>query len=244
MNQDEESSKKDKAEYKSKRAGEELESDVSKKQKADEQVEVEVDDTTELKNCLEVVPEDEDDVTVDATPLSSRSPSINFNKDDLEDLWKIVKSRFMKKDPVDDMDNLLLRTLNTMFEPQVEDTIWTYQQGLTQVKNWKLYDSCGVYCITMQNVVYYLLVEKTYPLTRNTLHQLWNDVRLQVDYEVEMAYELLRLIRKQLQEGYILYGVTTAQIKLVLLVLTTACAQLLPAGYEDTTVEYLQLLDR
>ncbi|GKB79745.1 hypothetical protein Tco_0946640, partial [Tanacetum coccineum] len=118
-------------------------------------VEVEVDDTEELKNCLEIVPEDEDDVTVDATPL-----------DDLEDLWKIVKSRFIKKDPVDDMDNLLLRTLNTMFEPQVEDTIWTYQQGLTKVKNWKLYDSCG------------------------------NDVRLQVDYEVGMAYELLRLLEK------------------------------------------------
>ncbi|GJT26959.1 hypothetical protein Tco_0907234 [Tanacetum coccineum] len=67
----------------------------------------------------------------------------NFNRDDMEDLWKIVKSRFIKNDPVDDMDNLLLRTLNSMFEPQVEDTIWTYQQGLTLVKNWKLYDSCG-----------------------------------------------------------------------------------------------------
>ncbi|GJZ77798.1 hypothetical protein Tco_0642470 [Tanacetum coccineum] len=204
MDQEVESSKKDEAENKSKRAGEELESDVSKKQKTDEQVEVEVDDTTELKRCLEVVPEDEDDVIVGATPLSSRSPSIvdykihkegkkkyfqiiraygnsknyltfgqmfkNFNRDDLEDLWKIVKSRFMKKDPVDDMDNLLLCTLNAMFEPQVEDTIWTYQQGLTKVKNWKLYDSYGVYCITMQNIVYYLLVEKTYPLNRNTLH--------------------------------------------------------------------------
>ncbi|GKC74321.1 hypothetical protein Tco_1120204 [Tanacetum coccineum] len=164
MDQEEESSKKDKAESKFKRAGEELESNVSKKQKTDEQVYVEVDDTTELKRCLEVVLEDEDDVTVDATPLPSRSPSINFNRDDLEDLWKIVKSRFMKKDLVDDMDNLLLCNLNTMFEPQVEDTIWTYQQGLTQVKNWKLYDSCGVYCITMQNIVYYLLVEKTYLL--------------------------------------------------------------------------------
>ncbi|GJY92708.1 hypothetical protein Tco_0508490 [Tanacetum coccineum] len=66
----------------------------------------------------------------------------NFNRDDLEDLWKIVKSRFIKTDPVDDMDNLLLHTLNTMFELHVEDTIWTYQQGLTKVKNWKLYDSC------------------------------------------------------------------------------------------------------
>ncbi|GJR51147.1 hypothetical protein Tco_1401668 [Tanacetum coccineum] len=161
IDQEVESSKKDEAENRSKRAGEELESDVSKKQKIDEQVKVEVDDTTELKRCLEVVPEDEDDVTVDATPVSSRSPSIvdykihkegkkkyfqiirtnsnsknyltfgqmfkNFNRDDLEDLWKIVKSRFIKKDPVDDMDNLLLCTLNAMFEPQVEDTIWAYQ---------------------------------------------------------------------------------------------------------------------
>ncbi|GJU41125.1 hypothetical protein Tco_1194082 [Tanacetum coccineum] len=186
MNQDEESSKNDKAESKFKRAGEELESDMSKKQKTDEQVEVEVDDTTELKRCLDVVPEDEDDVTVDATPLSSRLPSIvdykihkegkkkhfqiiradgnskyyltfgqmfkNFNRDDLEDMWKIVKSRFMKKDPVDDMDNLLLCTLNTMFEPQVEDTIWTYQQGLTKVKNWKLYDSCGLLLLIAEKV--------------------------------------------------------------------------------------------
>ncbi|GJX96977.1 hypothetical protein Tco_0352775 [Tanacetum coccineum] len=167
MDQEDESSKKDKAERKFKRAGEKLESDVSKKQKTDKQVEVEVNDTIELKICLEVVPEDKDDVTVNATPLSSRSPSINFNRDDSEDLWKIVKSRFIKKDPMDDMDNLLLRTLNTMFEPQVEDTIWTYQQGLTKVKNWKLYDSCG------------------------------NDVRLQVDYEVGMAYELLRNNQKQ-----------------------------------------------
>ncbi|GKG41138.1 hypothetical protein Tco_0470350, partial [Tanacetum coccineum] len=71
MDQDVESSKKDKAENKSKRAGEELESNVSKKQKVAKQVEtkknveVEEDDTKELKNCLEIVPEDEDDVTVD-----------------------------------------------------------------------------------------------------------------------------------------------------------------------------------
>ncbi|GKD97941.1 paired amphipathic helix protein Sin3-like protein 2 isoform X1 [Tanacetum coccineum] len=31
---------------------------------------------------------------------------------------------------------------------------------------------------------------------------MWNDVRLQVDYEVEMAYDLLRLVKRQLREGY------------------------------------------
>nr|GEZ85658.1 hypothetical protein [Tanacetum cinerariifolium] len=32
--------------------------------------------------------------------------------------------------------------------------------------------------------------------------KMWNDVRLQVDYEVKMAYDLLRLVRRQLREGH------------------------------------------
>nr|GEX50776.1 hypothetical protein [Tanacetum cinerariifolium] len=52
------------------------------------------------------------------------------------------------------------------------------------------------------NMMYYLLVKKMYPFTNNILHQLWKDVRLKVDYEVEMAYDLLRLIRRRINEGY------------------------------------------
>ncbi|GJW81103.1 hypothetical protein Tco_0145078 [Tanacetum coccineum] len=48
-----------------------------------------------------------------------------------------------------------------------------------------------------------LLVEKMYPLTKHTLHQMFNDVKLQVDYECEMAFELLVLVKKQLKEGYV-----------------------------------------
>nr|GEZ91540.1 hypothetical protein [Tanacetum cinerariifolium] len=110
--------------------------------------------------------------------------------------WKDVKARFKKAKSVDDKDNLLFQTLKTMFEHHVEDNIWKYQQGTAKVLNWKLLDSYGVYCVTTQNMVYYLLVEKMYSFTRNILHQMWNDVRLQVDYEVEMAYDLLRLIRR------------------------------------------------
>nr|GEV41359.1 hypothetical protein [Tanacetum cinerariifolium] len=58
-----------------------------------------------------------------------------------------------------------------------------------------------------QKMVYYLLVEKLYPYTKNILHQLWNDVRLQVDYEVEMAYDLLRLIRRQINKDIYLHEV-------------------------------------
>nr|GEW16434.1 ribonuclease H-like domain, reverse transcriptase, RNA-dependent DNA polymerase [Tanacetum cinerariifolium] len=183
------------------------------------------------------VPDNDDDVTIKATPLSSKSPTIvdykiykerrksffkiiradgnsqnyltfgkmfkNFNREDLEVLWSIVKARFKKTNPVDDMDNLLFQTLKTMFEHHVEDNICKYQQGTTKVLNWELFYSCGVYCVTTQNMVYYLLVEKMYSFTRNILHQMWNNVRLQVDYEVEMEYDLLRLIRRQISEGYV-----------------------------------------
>nr|GFA31943.1 hypothetical protein [Tanacetum cinerariifolium] len=125
--------------------------EMRKKQKVDENFKLVIDDSEELKKYMEIVPDD---------------------GEDLEVLWAIVKDRLKKEKPVDDMNNLLFRTLKTMFEHHVEDTIWKYQQGLAKVKNWKLFESCG------------------------------SDVRLQVDHDAEMAYDLLRFIRKQLMEGY------------------------------------------
>nr|GEZ96677.1 hypothetical protein [Tanacetum cinerariifolium] len=203
----------DRAVESSKRAGKELEQESAKKQKLDEQVQAIVvdDDTTKLKRCLEIVPKD-DDVTVKATPLSFKSPTIvdykiykegkksyfkiiradrnsqnyltfrmmfkNFNREDLEVLRSIVKERFKKTKQVDDMDNLLFQTLKIMFEHHIKDNLWKYQQRAVKVHNWKLFNSCGVYCVTTKNMVYYLLVEKMYPFTKNILHQLWKDVRL------------------------------------------------------------------
>nr|GEW43027.1 hypothetical protein [Tanacetum cinerariifolium] len=224
---------KDKAVESSKRAGDEIKQESAKRQRLKKE-----DDTAELKRCMEIVPEDDDDdVTIEATPISSKSPTIvdykiykegkksyfkiimadgnsqnyltfgtmfkNFNREDLEVLRSIVKERFKKTKPVDDMDNLLFQTLKTMFEHQIKDSIWKYQQGAVKVYNWKLFDSCGVYCVTTQRMVYYLLVEKMYPFTNNILHQLWKDVRLHVDCEEDMAYDLLRLTRRQIKEGHI-----------------------------------------
>ncbi|GJU56201.1 hypothetical protein Tco_1229915 [Tanacetum coccineum] len=176
-----------------KRAGKELEQESSKKQKLEEDKE-----SKELKQCLEIIPNDGDDVTIDATPLSTKSPTIvdykiykegkksyfqiiradgktqmyltfgkmlkNFNKEDLEVIWSIVKARFKKTELVNYMDNFLLLNLKTMFEHHVEDNVWKNQQGLVK---------------------------------------MFNDVKLQVDYEYEMAFELLRLVKKQLKEGYV-----------------------------------------
>ncbi|GJQ90699.1 hypothetical protein Tco_0001838 [Tanacetum coccineum] len=58
----------------SKRTGEELESDNSKKQKIDENIEAKVDDEAEMKKLMEIVPDDE--VAIDAIPLAIKSPII------------------------------------------------------------------------------------------------------------------------------------------------------------------------
>nr|GFA66362.1 hypothetical protein [Tanacetum cinerariifolium] len=123
-------------------------------------------EATELKKCFEIVPDDEDDVNINATPLSSVSSTIieykihkegrksyfqiiradgnsqmyysfskmlkNYNREDLEVLWKIVKDRFKKVQPVDDMACYLLHTLKTMCKHHVKDSVWKNQQGLAK----------------------------------------------------------------------------------------------------------------
>nr|GEZ14385.1 hypothetical protein [Tanacetum cinerariifolium] len=51
----------------------------------------------------------------------------NFDRKDLEVLWRLVKDRIVKTKPVDDMDSFLLHTLKTMFEYYVEDNVWKNQ---------------------------------------------------------------------------------------------------------------------
>nr|GEU34548.1 uncharacterized mitochondrial protein AtMg00810-like [Tanacetum cinerariifolium] len=57
-----------------------------------------------------------------------------FDKEDLEALWRLVKERFVKTKPVDNMDSFLMHTLKTMFEHHVKDTVWKSQQGLTKLQ--------------------------------------------------------------------------------------------------------------
>nr|GEX69739.1 hypothetical protein [Tanacetum cinerariifolium] len=170
---------KEAQESSTKRTAECLESDISKKQKVDENVKAVINDTKELKKCMEIVPNDGDEegkktyfkiIRADSNSQVDQTFEKmfkNFNREDLEVLWGIAKDRFKKEKLVDDMDNLMFKTLKTMFEHHVEDVIWIYQQGLAKVKNWKLYESC------------------------------------RVDDDAEMAYDLLGFIRKQIMEGYI-----------------------------------------
>ncbi|GKD11881.1 hypothetical protein Tco_1196288 [Tanacetum coccineum] len=121
----------------------------------------------------------------------------SFNREDLEDLYKLVKARYGSTRPVEDLDLVLWNDLKNMFEPHVKDVVWRNQQGY-KVLEWKLYDSCGVHFLRMQSMQIYMLVEKKYPLTPPTLSQML-EKKLQIDYESEMAYQLCKLIIKQLK---------------------------------------------
>ncbi|GJW55064.1 hypothetical protein Tco_0099149 [Tanacetum coccineum] len=223
----EESSKKAEAEIAHesslKRAGEELEQESSKKQKLEEDKESE-----ELKQCLEIILDDGDDVTIDATPLSTKSPTIvdyKIYKEGKKSYFQIiradVKARFKKTEPVNYMDNFLLLNLKTMFEHHVEDNVWKNQQGLVKVMNWKLYDSCGVHCVTMQNMLFYLLVEKIYPLINHTLHQMFNELLMKKLNDFGDKYQVYGRIvgiKSLFKVTAAKVCVTAAKLKLVLFI--------------------------
>nr|GEV00302.1 hypothetical protein [Tanacetum cinerariifolium] len=89
-------------------------------------------------------------------------------------------------------------------KPNIKANVWKDQKGiygLAMVKSWKLFESCRVHIITFTTTQMFLLVEKKYPLTHFTLKQMLNNVKLEVEEDSEMSLELLRLIRKQLNEG-------------------------------------------
>ncbi|GJX19702.1 hypothetical protein Tco_0222379 [Tanacetum coccineum] len=95
----------------SKRAGQELEQESSKKQKLEEDKE-----TTELQRLIEVVP-DKEEVAIDDIPLETKLslPSISsvictkgFNKErKLETLWKLVKSKHGSTRPEEGYEKVL-----------------------------------------------------------------------------------------------------------------------------------------
>nr|GEZ69247.1 hypothetical protein [Tanacetum cinerariifolium] len=190
---------------------------AAKKQKLDEEV-------AELKRHLQIVPNDDDDVYTEATPLARKVPVVdyeiytennkpyykiikadgslqlfqsflsllrNFDRKDLEVIWELVKERFASFKPKNFSDDFLLTTLTYMFEkPDVQAQVWKNQRtvhGLAKVKSWRLLESCGVHIITFTSTQIILLVERRYPLSRFTLDQLINTVRLEVEEESEIV---------------------------------------------------------
>ncbi|GJR18078.1 uncharacterized mitochondrial protein-like protein [Tanacetum coccineum] len=78
----------------------------------------------EMKELMEIV-SDEEEVAVDDIPLATKPPSImlrDFNREDLETLWKLVKAKHGYTWPEEGYERVLWGDLKTMFEHHIEDT--------------------------------------------------------------------------------------------------------------------------
>ncbi|GKE52755.1 hypothetical protein Tco_1487911 [Tanacetum coccineum] len=122
---------KTRAEGSSKRAGEYLQQESIKKQKMDDDKrKTNLNDALRLFQMMEMIADGKTQMYLTFSKMLK-----NFDREDLKVLWRIVKARFKKTNPVDYMDTFLLLTLKTMFEHHVEDEVWKRQQGLVKVLN-------------------------------------------------------------------------------------------------------------
>nr|GEZ63444.1 hypothetical protein [Tanacetum cinerariifolium] len=188
-----------------KRKTESSDENAVKKQKLDKEVE-------ELKKHQHIIPNNDDDVYTEATHLALKVPVVdyeiyvennkpyfkiiradgseqlflsflrllrNFDREELEVPWQLVKERFPSSKPKNFLDDFLLTTLTYMFEkPDVQAQVWKNRRNV------------------------HGLAKRRYLLTRFTLYQMLNNVRLEVEEESEVSLELLRFVRQQHQEGF------------------------------------------
>nr|GEW05793.1 WRKY1 transcription factor [Tanacetum cinerariifolium] len=102
-------------------------------------------------------------------------------------LWALVKETLSIRPATSDKEKELWLELKRLYEPDVEDQLWTQTQALMHaLVEWRLYDSCGVHHILSRDQEIFMLVEKECPL-RNGLAIVMISYKLQVENYSQMA---------------------------------------------------------
>ncbi|GJY78396.1 putative ribonuclease H-like domain-containing protein [Tanacetum coccineum] len=122
----------------------------------------------------------------------------DFDRQDVMDLHRLVEERYATSRP-EGYDLMLWGDLKILFQPDEEDEVWRHQHEYNLI-SWRLFDSCGIHILLMDNgIAIHMMIEKKYPLTQEMLSKMLSR-KLEVDHENEMAFELLRFIRSQVQK--------------------------------------------
>nr|GEZ04708.1 hypothetical protein [Tanacetum cinerariifolium] len=175
-----------------KRKGLSLEQESAKKQKTSEEV-------PEEAMSLEEVPKEKK-----ITRLGGSSASYQFfidlikhlDREDLNQLWRLVKETLSNKPPTSNKEMELWVELSRLYEPDNEDQLWTHKQNCMHAPvEWKLYNTCGVHHVTSKDKEIFMLVEKDYPL-RKGLALVMISYKLQVENYSQMANDLILKIYK------------------------------------------------
>nr|GEW71652.1 NB-ARC domains-containing protein [Tanacetum cinerariifolium] len=135
-----------------KRQGLKLDQGSSKRMKISEGASEE-----ELKGMMQLLPLEE--VYIEALQ--------QLDREDLHQLWTLVKETFSTKHAIRDNEKELWVELKRLFKPDFEDQLWTHLQAfMHDPLDWKLYDTCGVYHVSTKDQEIFMLVEKDYLLRK------------------------------------------------------------------------------
>ncbi|GKB43826.1 hypothetical protein Tco_0888768 [Tanacetum coccineum] len=158
-------------------------------------------ETAELKQLMKIIP-DEEEVVIDAIPLAVKSPSIVD--------WKIYKEgrksyyQIMRADGKSQMYMFFSQMLKSFDNEDLKDLyklVKANYESTRPVEHLDLLLWGDLKTMFEQHVEdkIYMLVEKKYPLAPFTLLMML-EKKLNIDYESEMAYQLLKFIIKQLKK--------------------------------------------
>nr|GEX41100.1 hypothetical protein [Tanacetum cinerariifolium] len=91
----------------------------------------------------------------------------HLDREDLNQLWALVKESLSIRPPTSDKEIELWVELKRLYELNDKDQLWTHTQNLMHAPvEWKLYDTCGVHHVTAKDKEIFMLVEKDYPLRK------------------------------------------------------------------------------
>nr|GEV56846.1 reverse transcriptase domain-containing protein [Tanacetum cinerariifolium] len=162
-----------------KRQSESSEEKAAKKQKLDEKVK-------ELKKHLQIVPNDDDNVYIEATPLALKVPVVDYeiHLENNKPYYKIIRA--------DGSHQLFLSFLSLLrnFDREDLEILWQIvQERFASSKPKNFSDDCLLTTLKAMSekpdvkAQMILLVGRRYPLTRFTLDKMLNNVRLEVEKE-------------------------------------------------------------
>nr|GEU93386.1 hypothetical protein [Tanacetum cinerariifolium] len=94
-------------------------------------------------------------------------PVEEFDREDLQQVWALVKETLSIRQASSDKEKELWVKLHRIFEANFEDQLWTHNQNLMHDPlDWKLYDTCSVHHVFTKDQEIFMLVKRDYPLRR------------------------------------------------------------------------------
>nr|GEW00316.1 hypothetical protein [Tanacetum cinerariifolium] len=155
-------------------------------------------ETKELNKHLQIVPDDDDDMYTDAAPLALKILIINYKIHTKRNIpyFKIIRA---------DGNHMLFLSFSTMLKNfDREDLEYLWNIVIEKFANTEPKNYSNEFLLNTHKVMFEkpnVEANRMYPLTHFTLEQTMNDVRLEIVDESEMSLELLRLVKRQLNEG-------------------------------------------